>query len=59
VNALPWASIRLDGEPIGETPLGEHEAPHGLHVIEAQFPDGRVERREIELGSDEIFVVFR
>jgi hypothetical protein len=59
VNALPWAHIRLDGEPIGETPLGEHEVPHGIHVIEAQFPDGRVERREIELGPEEIFVIFR
>jgi len=33
--------------------------PHGTHVIEATFPDGRVERQEIELGSDEVFVVFR
>jgi hypothetical protein len=59
VNALPWARIRVDGELVGETPLGEHRMPHGTHVIEATFPDGRVERREIELGADEIFVVFR
>ncbi|MCP5058160.1 MAG: AAA family ATPase [bacterium] len=59
VNAIPWANIEIDGEPAGETPLGELAVPRGSRQIVARFPDGQVTTRTVELGEDEIFLVLR
>ncbi len=59
VNAVPWARIEIDGEPAGETPLGEHELPRGPHRLVARFPDGSVVERTVELGKEEVFLLLR
>jgi hypothetical protein len=34
VNATPWAHVRVDGTPRGETPLLGLKLPAGAHTIE-------------------------
>jgi hypothetical protein len=58
VNAQPWAWIRIDGQSVGVTPLIHRDVPSGEHEFEATFPDGRQERRTVEIGPDSHFVSF-
>jgi len=58
VNARPWAAIRLDGTPVGETPLGELRVEPGSHVVSAHLPDGRVVERTVEARAGDVYVVF-
>jgi hypothetical protein len=58
VNALPWASIRIDGEELGVTPLNRPDMRPGRYEVEATFPDGRTVRRTVEVGPDSHFVTF-
>ena len=59
VNAQPWAWIRIDGAEVGATPLVAPDVPSGAHEFEATFPDGRRERRVVEIGPDSRYVSFR
>lgn len=45
VNAQPWAEVWIDGERIGETPIGNLERPIGTHQVVFRHPD-LGERRE-------------
>ena len=58
INARPWARVWLDGKDLGATPL-RRVLPAGFYKLEAQFPDGRRIRREIEIGPDHRFVSLR
>jgi hypothetical protein len=58
VNASPWAEIQLDGQPIGETPLGEFVIEPGPHVVSATLPDGRVIERRVEAQGGDLYLVF-
>lgn len=58
VNARPWAWIQIDGEAVGVTPLVLRGLAAGAHEFEATFPDGRRERRSVEIGPDSRFVSF-
>ncbi len=51
VNAHPWASIEIDGSPVGETPLAGVPVPSGRHRIGARFPDGSTIERVVEIDS--------
>jgi hypothetical protein len=39
VNALPWAEVSLDGNTIGETPLGNLKVTVGPHVVTFRHPE--------------------
>jgi PEGA domain-containing protein len=39
INALPWAEVWIDGERIGETPLGNISLPIGPHEIVFRHPE--------------------
>jgi hypothetical protein len=39
INALPWAEVWIDGERIGETPIGNLSLPIGPHEIVFRHPD--------------------
>jgi hypothetical protein len=39
LNALPWADVWLDGEKIGETPIGNLALPIGPHEIVFRHPE--------------------
>jgi serine/threonine-protein kinase len=38
VNAQPWADVWIDGERIGETPIGNVSVPIGSHEIVFRHP---------------------
>lgn len=39
VNALPWAEVWIDGERIGETPIGSVSLPLGVHEVVFRHPE--------------------
>lgn len=39
INALPWAEVWIDGERVGETPIGSVSVPIGPHEIVFRHPD--------------------
>jgi serine/threonine protein kinase len=39
VNALPWAEVSIDGERVGETPIGSVSVPIGTHEIVFRHPE--------------------
>ena len=41
VNALPWAEVSIDGERVGETPIGSVAVPIGTHEIVFRHPGPR------------------
>lgn len=38
INALPWADVTLDGQPMGQTPLGNLSVPIGNHEVVWRHP---------------------
>lgn len=38
LNALPWSDVLIDGEPAGQTPLGNVQVPIGPHQIVFRHP---------------------
>ncbi len=59
VNATPWASIEVDGQSLGETPLAGIPLTPGTHRFRASFPGGRVVEREVRIDARHRRVVFR
>lgn len=39
LNALPWAEVWLDGERLGETPIGNMQVPIGVHRVVFRHPE--------------------
>ena len=39
LNALPWAEVSVNGERVGETPIGSVQVPIGTHEIVFRHPD--------------------
>lgn len=39
LNALPWAEVWVDGERVGETPIGSVTVPIGTHEIVFRHPE--------------------
>jgi hypothetical protein len=39
VNAVPWAEVWIDGERVGDTPIGNHSLPIGPHEIVFRHPE--------------------
>jgi hypothetical protein len=39
LNALPWAEVWLDGERLGETPIGNTQVPIGSHRVVFRHPE--------------------
>ncbi|MBW2445873.1 MAG: AAA family ATPase [Deltaproteobacteria bacterium] len=52
VEANPSATIHIDGGLVGRTPLRGLELRRGLHVIRAEFPDGRAVVRAVEVSKN-------
>jgi type II secretory pathway predicted ATPase ExeA len=49
VQALPWATIYIDGELVGETPLGDLPVDAGMREFRAEMPDGRTLRKRVSV----------
>jgi serine/threonine protein kinase len=39
INAVPWAEVWIDGDRVGETPIGNHPLPIGPHEIVFRHPE--------------------
>jgi hypothetical protein len=39
LNAQPWANVWVDGEPVGETPIGSIKVPIGTHEVVFRHPE--------------------
>jgi hypothetical protein len=39
LNAQPWANVWVNGEPVGETPIGNVSVPIGTHEIVFRHPE--------------------
>lgn len=39
LNAQPWAEVWVDGERVGETPIGNHSVPIGNHEVIFRHPE--------------------
>lgn len=59
VNAQPWATIEVDGELVGVTPLAGLELGPGNHRFRATLPDGRVLERTERITSLNRRILFR
>jgi hypothetical protein len=38
INATPWATVTLDGQDLGETPVGNTNVPIGTHEVVFRHP---------------------
>ena len=50
VNALPWANVWVDGQSVGETPIGNLSLPIGTHEVVFRHPDFGEQRRSVAVG---------
>lgn len=50
LNALPWADVWLDGERIGETPIGNLPVKIGVHEIVLKHPELGEQRHQLTVG---------
>ena len=39
LNAVPWAEVWVDGTRVGETPIGNHLVPIGIHEVVFRHPE--------------------
>jgi hypothetical protein len=47
LNAIPWAHVSIDGETVGETPIGNLSLPIGPHEVVFRNPQLGEQRRVI------------
>lgn len=47
INAVPWARVSVDGQEVGETPIGNHSLPIGPHEITFRHPELGERRRAV------------
>ena len=50
VNVLPWAEVWLDGEKVGDTPIGNLSVPVGRHELLVRHPELGLQRRTITVN---------
>ena len=52
INAQPWAEVWLNGERVGETPLGNVSRPVGQYEVLLRHPDFGERRTRVRVTSD-------
>ena len=58
VKVVPWAYVKLDGKPLGETPITARPVYEGVHVVELSNTNLNVNRRlEVKVKGGEARVV--
>ncbi len=50
-NAVPWADVWLDGDEVGETPIGNLSATIGTHELVFRHPDFGEQRRTVTVTA--------
>ncbi len=51
INAVPWATVSVDGRAVGETPLGGVELSPGPHEVVFTHPDLGERRQQVTVRS--------
>jgi hypothetical protein len=51
VNAVPWATVSIDGRDVGETPLGGLELRPGTHEVTFTHPELGQRRQQVTVRS--------
>ena len=54
INAMPWAQVWIDGNSVGETPLGNVSVPLGEHEIVFRHPELGERREKAIVRSDRL-----
>jgi hypothetical protein len=52
LNAIPWADVWIDGEKVGETPIGNLSVPIGSHEVVFRHPDLGEQRHAISVTAN-------
>jgi hypothetical protein len=52
INAQPWAEVLVDGERVGETPIGTLSRSVGRHEIVLRHPELGERRRTVMLTTN-------
>lgn len=50
VNAQPWAEVFIDGQSVGETPIGNYALPIGSHDLVLKHPQLGERRQAVVIG---------
>jgi len=50
INALPWAEVWVDGQPAGETPIGNFSVTIGRHELIFRHPELGEQRRSVTVA---------
>ena len=50
INAVPWAEVWVDGQPAGETPIGNFSVAIGKHELVFRHPELGEQRRSLTVG---------
>jgi type II secretory pathway predicted ATPase ExeA len=58
INATPWATIEIDGEEIGITPMAGVLLTPGDHQFRVYMPDGRVLEESVRISSTNRHIAF-
>jgi hypothetical protein len=53
VNAIPWAEVLVDGNRVGETPIGSITVPIGTHEVVFRHPDLGERRMTVTVTTGE------
>ncbi|HZP47207.1 MAG TPA: PEGA domain-containing protein [Vicinamibacterales bacterium] len=53
INALPWADVTVDGNAVGQTPIGNLSLPIGPHEIIFRHPDLGEQRQAVTVSLKE------
>jgi hypothetical protein len=52
LNAIPWADVWIDGEKVGETPIGNLTVPIGSHEVVFRHPDLGEQRHAVSVTAN-------
>ena len=58
INATPWATIEIDGEEIGVTPMAGVLLAPGDHEFRVRMPDGTVLEEIVRIAPDNRHIAF-
>jgi hypothetical protein len=58
INATPWATIEIDGEEIGITPMAGVMLAPGDHEFRVRLPDGTVLEEIVRIAPDNRHIAF-
>jgi hypothetical protein len=51
INASPWADVWINGQRVGETPIGNHAIAIGTHEVVFRHPELGEQRRTVTVGA--------